>query len=124
MSKEKIFIVMTHKHSLNNKKKKTNSPDDWKVTETVEFVNQLRNRHITMSSAIGDYINRSMVSGSRIGMTDYAVFENYIRKTYKKELDELDRLYRENQVKEVPLEEIPLITDQFGNLRAKTVFDL
>lgn len=125
MSKEKVFIVVSHKHSLKNKNSKTENPDDWQVTETVEFVNQLRTRHTTMSSAIGDYINRKMLSGSRFGITEYGPFEDYIRKSYKKELSELDALYRAEQIKEeVATQPSPeIFTDQFGNIRARTVFD-
>ena len=117
MSKEKVFIVLSHKHNL-----KKGTKDEWEVTETVEFVNQLRNKHTTMSSAIGDYLNRKMLSGSRVGMGDYEKFEEYIRKKYPKQLGELDAAYREKQVVvEQPVSD--LITDQFGNLRPRTVFD-
>lgn len=124
MSKEKVFIVVSHKHSLKNKHGRANNPDDWQVTETVEFVNQIRPRHTSTSSAIGDYINRKMLSGTRFGITEYGPFEDYIRKTYKKELAELDALYRADQIKEEPVESNPeVFSDQFGNIRAKTVFD-
>jgi hypothetical protein len=77
-----------------------------------------------MSSAIGDYINRKMLSGSRFGITEYGPFEDYIRKTYKKELAELDALYRADQIKEEQAEPSPeVFSDQFGNIRARTVFD-
>lgn len=116
MSKEKVFIVLSHKHSL-KKKSKT----EWEVAETVEFVNNLRNRHITMSSAIGDYLNRNMLSGSRYGMSEYSKFEQYVRTKYAKQMDELDTAYSANRVPE-PVEAV-LIEDQFGEMRAKTVFD-
>ena len=64
MSKEKVFIVISHKNSLKGKVIRGREPE-WEVTETVEFVNQLRNRHISMSTAIGDYLNKKMISGSR-----------------------------------------------------------
>lgn len=123
MAKEKVFIVVSHKHSLKNKHGKTENPNDWEVTETVEFVNQLRSRHTSMSSAIGDYINRKMISGSRFGITEYGPFEDYIRKKYKKELDQLDALYRKDQIKEVTEPSPEVFADEFGNIRARTVFD-
>ena len=64
--KEKIFIVISHKNSL-----KKGSQTEWEVAEFVEFVNQLRNRHYSSSSAIGDYINRKMITGTRFGITEY-----------------------------------------------------
>jgi hypothetical protein len=116
MSKEKIFIVLSHKHSL-----KKGSQTEWELTETVEFVNQLRNRHISMSVAIGDYLNRKMQSGSRHGIVDYSKFEDYIRTKYGKQLAELDAAYRTQQVVEEPGQEV--FSDSFGNIRARTVFD-
>jgi hypothetical protein len=118
MSKEKVYIVVSHKHNL-----KKGTKDQWEVAESVEFVNQLRNRHYTTSSAIGDYINRKMEKGERHGMGDYSKFEEYVRAKYTKEMAQLDAAYRADQVvvKEVVSPE--LIADEFGNLRAKTVFD-
>ena len=115
MSKEKVYIVLSHKHSL-----KKGTKDEWEVTETVEFVNQLRNKHTTMSTAIGDYVNQKMLSGARFGMDEYEKFDNYIRKKYAKQLDELDKAYGRLQAV-APVSD--LITDEFGNLRLRTVFD-
>lgn len=119
MAKEKVFIVLSHKHSL-----KKGTKDNWEVTETVEFVNQLRNRHTSMSSAVGDYVNKKMIVGTKVGMTDYEQFEGYVRKKYAKQMSELDVAYRGQQLVE---EEVPspnVFVDQFGNVRAKTVFDV
>lgn len=121
MSKEKVFIVMTHKHSL-----KRGTKNDWEVTEVVEFVNQLRNKHTTMSSAIGDYLNKKMVTGARMGMNDYDKFETYVRTKYEKQMSELDAAYgnlREPEAVEPAPEEKEVYVDAFGNVRAKTVFD-
>lgn len=117
MKKEKVFIVLCHKHVL-----KKGTRNEWEVSETVEFVNQLRNRHLTTSSAIGDYINRKMQSGERVGMSDYTKFENYLYSKYKKEMDELDTAYG-NERALGKISEPELITDSFGNLRPATVFD-
>ncbi|HEY6436779.1 MAG TPA: hypothetical protein VIY47_09315 [Ignavibacteriaceae bacterium] len=122
MKKEKIFIILSHKHSLKTKHAKSENPDNWQVTETVEFVNQIRDRHISMSSAIGDYINRKMISGASRGITDYDKFEEYIRSKYAKELAELDAAYKGDQIPKVA-ESTEVYSDQFGNIRAKTVFD-
>lgn len=119
MSKDKVFIVATHKHSLKIDKKTGKATDQWETSELIEFVDQLRNKHYHYSTAIGDYINRKMISGSRYGISDYDKFEEYIRTKYKDQMDELDKMYR---VQPESLE--PLFTDQFGNLRAKTVFDV
>lgn len=120
MAKEKVFIVVSHKHSLKNPKLRTESPDNWQVTETVEFVNQLRNKHTSMSSAIGDYVNRKMITGASNGITDYEKFEEYIRKQYPKEMASLDAAYKKEQV---VVESPEVFADQFGNIRQKTVFD-
>lgn len=117
MSKEKVFIVLSHKNSL-----KKGSKTDWEVTETVEFVNQLRRKHTTMSSAIGDYVNEKMLSGSRNGMVDYHKFEDYIRKKYKDQLKKLDDAYKPYIPSEIKMPET--FSDQFGNIRPKTIFDV
>lgn len=78
-----------------------------------------------MSSAVGDYINRRMISGVRFGMVDYPKFEDYIRTKYAKQLAELDTVYESQRVQEpkvLDMQEVS-ITDQFGSVREKTVFD-
>ena len=125
MSKEKVFIVISHKHSV---KKGTHTKRgveaQWEVSETIEFVNQLRNRHITTSSAVGDYLNRKMISGARHGMDTYEKFDAYIRTKYEKQMAELDAAYASQVVDLTPVEIEPeVFKDQFGNERARTVFD-
>ena len=129
MKKEKVFIVVSHKHILKTPGRKGVEPQ-WEVAETVEFVNQLRNKHLTMSSAIGDYINRKMMSGSRFGMGDYNKFEEYVSTKYAKQLQELDSAYKQYQVIVEPVivepeekEDPNIMVDEFGGLRNRTVFD-
>ncbi len=122
MKKEKVYIVVSHKHVLKSPGTRNRDPQ-WEVAETVEFVNQLRNRHYTSSSAIGDYINKKMETGQRFGMGDYDKFEEYIREKYKKEMAELDKAYRTEQIEEVVVESPEVFADEFGNVRARTVFD-
>jgi len=118
-----VFIIVTH---LNSPKKgshpgREKSPEvQWEISETVEFVNQVRKRHISTASAIGDYINRKMITGARYGITEYSQFEEYVRKKYKKQMEELDAAYRPQQVAD---ESPAVFVDEFGNVRAKTVFD-
>ena len=63
-----------------------------------------------------------MITGSRYGITEYDKFEEYVRTKYKKQMDELDAAYREVQIQ--PEESPEVFVDQFGNVRAKTVFDV
>lgn len=124
MKKEKVFIIISHKNSLKPKLRfRTGTSEDWEITETVEFVNEVRKRHTSTSSAIGDYINRKMVTGARYGMTDYDKYEDYIRTKYPKQMAELDAAYKPSQevIEEKSSPEI--FVDPFGNVRAKTVFD-
>lgn len=116
MTKEKVFIILFHRHSL-----KKGTKNEWEVTETVEFVNQLRNKHFQTSSAIADYINRKMLSGSRFGMGDYDVFEKYINSKYSRQMEELDSSYKSEQI--FGTDKDIKVTDEFGNEREKTVFD-
>lgn len=121
MKTEKVFIVISHKNSL-----KKGTKDQWEVSETVEFVNQLRNKHITMSSAVGDYINRKILSGARFGIADYGKFEDYVRTKYKSQMAELDLAYESMRIAEplvLDIKPAPY-TDQFGLPRERTVFDV
>lgn len=117
MSKENVYIVVSHKHTL-----KKGTRDQWETTELVEFVNQLRKKHIGLSSAIGDYVNRKMISGARYGFTEYSKFEEYIRSKYGKQMNELDTVYQD--LRSAEPEQPAVITDDFGNVREKTVFDI
>lgn len=125
MKKEKVFIVLSHKNQLtkgSHPGRGKNGTVNWEVAEQVEFVNRIKDRHITTSSAIGDYINRKMISGQRHGMTDYDAFEGYVRKKYEKEMAELDSHYSNDRIEvEQPK---PIFIDKFGNEREKTVFDV
>ena len=118
MKKEKVYIVVFHKHNL-----KRGTKDQWEVAETVEFVNQLRTRHYTTSSAIGDYLNRTMITGKRFNMDNFSKFEKYIRTKYEKEITELDNAYSEQRVPEVVVPVVNEIEDEFGNFRDRNVFD-
>ena len=122
MKKEKVYIVVSHKHVLKTPGTKGREPV-WEVAESVEFVNQLRTKHLTMSSAIGDYINRKMSKGERHGMGDYDKFEEYVRSKYAKEMAELDNAYRAQVIFDVTPPEQEVFSDEFGNIRARTVFD-
>lgn len=116
MSKEKVYIVLSHVNSL-----KPGSRTEWQVTERVEFVNQLRKKHNTMASVIGNYTDRKMVMGARYGMTDYDQFETYVRTKYKEQMDKIDSFYEAERAAAIAKTEV--VTDQFGNIRTKTVFD-
>lgn len=124
MAQEKVFIVLSHKHSLKKDKNGKGIAGEWEVGETVEFVNQLRKRHTETSTAVADYINKKMLSGTRHGMTDYNAFIEYLTKKYPKQMKELDSKYGDKTVVEEVEEVSDLITDQFGNIRPRTVFDL
>ena len=115
MKKEKVYIILSHKHSL-----KPRSRTEWEVTETVEFVNSVKRRHYQTASAIGDYFEEKMIVGSRVGMGEYEAFERYVNKKYSKQMSELTVAYpkeKTNQAAEL------VITDEFGNVRVPTVFD-
>lgn len=130
MSKAKVFIVLMHKNCLKVPGTKTTEPK-WEVEERVEFVDQLRKKHIETSSAIGNYLEQKLISGSRYGIDSYAKFDEYVRKKYNKEMRELDAVYlgmketEDEDLSTIPTSEntLNLITDQFGNLRPRTIFD-
>lgn len=127
MSKERVYIVLSHKHVAQKgshpgagKHAKTN----WEVAEQVEFVSTLRTKHRTMSSAIGDYINKKMITGESKGMGEYDKFEEYVRTKYAAQMNQLDKVYAADRVAEVEVDDSPeVVVDQFGAVRTKTVFD-
>jgi hypothetical protein len=89
MKKENVFIIVTQMRSL-----KTKSKDSWQVVERVEFVDQIRNRHYSTATAIGDYVNQKMLLGMAKGIEDYSKFETYIREKYPKQMEHLDTYFR------------------------------
>lgn len=115
MKKEKVYIILSHKHSL-----KPRSRTEWEVTETVEFVNSVKRRHYQTASAIGDYLEEKMIMGSRVGMGEYEAFERYVNKKYGKQMSELAAAYPKEKTEQTV---DPVVTDEFGNVRAPTVFD-
>lgn len=131
MSKEKVYIVISHKNVLRKNSRgasggpNATSASDWETQETVEFVNVLKDKHITMSKASADYLNRKVISGHHLGMSSYEVFEEYVRKKYPAQMAELDAAYGKSQIAEVKqIDDSPrLVSDQFGNIRPVTVFD-
>jgi len=117
VAKETVYIILSHMNTL-----KKGSRTEWDVHEKVEFVSTIRNKHTSTSSAIGDYINRKMITGSRYGMGDYEKFEEYVRTKYKEQMTQLDMAYGVDQARLDNSAEV--FVDKFGNVRAKTVFDV
>jgi len=125
MSKEKVFIIASHKQAPSKSEK-----GKWDVTEVVEFVNKVKTKNYQCASIIADYLNREIIKGKSIGVDSYEKFEEYVRKKYPEQMKFLDQAYREEQIKEETLEQVSIdenspevIADEFGNLRTKTVFD-
>jgi hypothetical protein len=117
MSKENVYIVVTHINAL-----KKGSKAEWEVTETVEFVNHLRKKHISMSTAIGDYLNRKMFKGASIGLDDYDKFEGYIRQKYGPQMKLLDKEYRPVDLSIPPEgDQRPVSADKDGVLHAEAI---
>lgn len=111
MKKEKVFIVVTQIRSL-----KTKSQSSWQVTEKVEFVDQIRKRHISTASAIGDYINQKMVIGMAKGVTEYDKFEAYIREKYPKQMEQLDAHFRPKAEEAAPVSDERPVTVEGENV--------
>lgn len=114
MRKEKVYIVLSHKNSL-----KKGSTTQWEVIETVEFINQIRNRHLTMSTVIADFLEQKIMYGSSYGMKDYQQFDTYIRSKYSKQMEHLDKAYKDDIKQSVTTELLPasnLTIDENGNI--------
>jgi len=112
MKKEKVFICITQMRSLKSKQ-----AESWQVTEQVEFVDQVRKRHVQTCAAIGDYINRKIIVGAGRGVTDYDKFEEYVREKYPKQMEQLDKFFRPETVKpEVTEPQSPSVTVEGENV--------
>lgn len=114
MRKEKVYIVLSHKNSL-----KKGSTTQWEVIETVEFINQIRNRHLTMSTVIADFLEQKIMYGSSYGMKDYQQFDTYVRSKYNKQMEHLDKAYKDDIKQSVTTELLPesnLTIDENGNI--------
>lgn len=114
MKKEQVFICVTQVKSLRPK-----SRSDWQVTERVEFVDQVRRKHVQTAMAVGDYINRKMIIGAG-KVENYEKFEEYIRTKYSKQMQQLDQFFRpETIVPEVTETESPPVTVEGDNVVVK-----
>lgn len=83
MSKGNVFIVMVHHNIRNNKTKKM------EVHEKIEFVDDLKTRHITSATVILDYLNRKIVK-NRGDTGTYEEFEAYVTNACPKQMAELE----------------------------------
>ena len=117
MSKDQVYIVVSHTNRLRNQK--------WEVSEKVEFVNSLRSRHYTTASIIADYINQKVITGKRFNIETYNQLDQYLRTKYPKQFKELDEKYASMVVQQpAVVSDVPnVIIDDFGIARQKTVFD-
>ena len=104
MSKDKVYIVLSHMNSL-----KQGSSKEWEVTETVEFVDTVKKKHYAMATVIADYINHDIIKGKGTGITDYEKFEEYVRQKYGPQMKILDKQFRpENLVANVEGNQTPV----------------
>ncbi len=118
MKKEQVFIILSHKKNIRKGVRvggRKPIDSDWEITETVEFVNRLSNKHITMSSSIANYLEKKLISGKSKGMDSYEQFDSYVRSKYPKQIAQLDAAYGAEQVvtPEVPSPDI--VADDAGN---------
>lgn len=113
MKKEQVFICVTQVRSLRPK-----SRSDWQVTERVEFVDQVRRKHVQTAMAVGDYINRKMIIGTG-KVESYEKFEEYVRAKYPKQMGQLDEFFRPETVEPEVIEESPPVTVEGDNVVVK-----
>jgi len=73
------YIVISHKFSPNPEA--TSQDDAWKVEETCEFVDQLKNRMYQEATAIIDY-NKKELAKNRVDHVTFEMYIEYVGKTY------------------------------------------
>jgi len=116
MRKDKVFIVLSHMNSL-----KKGSQTDWEVTETVEFVSGLKKKHMSMATVIGDYMNKEIIKGKGMGVTDYEKFEEYVRQKYGPQMKVLDKQFRPEDLSPAIDAGQNIVVDASGNLSAEAI---
>jgi len=85
-----IYIVFTHslKPNFDRMGKKTT---DWESYENVEFVDRLKDDHLTGATAIVDYLHEKMVKCRDNDITYEAIIE-HANKTYPDHMAQLDQM--------------------------------
>lgn len=86
---KKCFVVVTHKSIIGTSQ---NGGQEWQTEENVEFVTEVRKRHTDCASIIADAVNQKVIKGSRFGYDSYQKVDDYLRKSYNKQMQELDVL--------------------------------
>jgi hypothetical protein len=90
MSKEKVFIVVSHSRLPSKDRAKQGQ---WEVTEKIEFVDQLRKRHIDMSSITVDYLEEKVLYGNPKNI-QYDEFIKYVTERCPRQMKELNETYK------------------------------
>jgi hypothetical protein len=79
-----IYIIITHYH---NRIKR-----EWVVTETIEFVNKIKTKHLETSAIIADFTDKKLIRKVRDSEQTYEDFDKYVREKYEKHMVELDKI--------------------------------
>lgn len=96
MKQEKVFIVASHSRRPSKDRLKEGQ---WEVTERVEFVNQLRQKHIQTSTIAVEYIEEKVIIGKMSGVI-YEEFIKYVTNRYPKQMEQLQQIYKPSAVVE------------------------
>lgn len=77
MKHRKGYIVLIHKYTP----KKQSTKGEWEVLEECEFVDKLRDRHLTTATAIINTTDK-VLDKNRVPHADYNSYIEHITKTY------------------------------------------
>jgi hypothetical protein len=100
MKKENVFITATH-----YQRPAKDRSGQWEVTEKVEFISQMRNKHYQMATIAVDYINEKVIIGKTKGV-QFDSFIEYITQRYPEQMKYLQQAYKPETIESAPEVEV------------------
>jgi hypothetical protein len=92
---KKVYIAITYSYAPNPNSK--GSEDKWLVTEMVEFLSTLKNKHVTGATLIIEATERKLVK-SRSADADYDTVYEYVKKSHPAKIEKLEAILNPVQV--------------------------
>lgn len=87
--KKGIYIAINYSYTINPQSK--SSEDKWSVTESVEFINSLKTKHLTGATLIVDVINKTIIKTRNPDATYDTVYE-YVKKSHPQKIETLEQM--------------------------------
>jgi hypothetical protein len=115
MTPKHIYTVLSWQRTLAN--------TGWQLVERLEVISAVRPRHYETSVVVADYINRKFVCRNHKAFANYDAFEAYLWEKFPEQMTELTNRFNVERKLDAEPGTTPVIVDNFGVSRLKTVFD-